>query len=1083
MAGKGVVGKLSVKVVPDIGEQFKQKLRSELKKIAEQVDDIAITFDAEVNVDDASLERAKEKIERSSAEIKARLDVDTADIERVSREVSNSSAKMKVNLAVDKSDLRVVQKEIDSYSPKVKVQARLDDNAVANIENRLRRIDASVLASPNLSDKAAARLKKEVASIRADIDVAVEVSPGKLAEIKQRMNNLQADVQVDMSLNRASYAKTKADIERLAANVDVKPKLSSADLSSFRSRLQLAAKRIDASVHLSEEQKRKLKRELGRLDAKVEAKVDVDGKAARFQLARLARDRFVKFRAELDQTSAAKVATALSALSGFRGLKNVARDFKEFATHLDETALRMGVVASGALTLGAGLGSLGANALAVVAALVKLAPALYAIPSLMLATAAGVTTLKLAFSQIDAYLPGFKDQWNAVKTAVGDNFWASAAAPMQQIADTLIPALSEGLGYVASKQAQWVSAIASTVQQSSSLDNIRAILGKTGDATGILTSGVADVTSGLLSLSAAAANTLPDMARWFDECAAKFRAWAEKAASDGSIERALRNAWQVAKDLWSILDGLGGVFGALFSAAEAGGYTLGGLVAKIQAIEAALQSVQGQEILTNLFSGANGAITNFLANTSGLGPQLVTISDTIRRAMIIAGDVVGKVFNLLVTVFSSPEVTDGIISFFQGVSAGISHLQESAPQLGELLGSLGTLAGDLALNFGTVLGAAITNLGPSISALVEAVIPLADALSGMLTWVLENVPPEVIFGIAGAILAVVAAFQAMQIIMTVVEFIEAFSFVFTALLSPVGLVVVAIVAVIAIVVLLWNKCEWFRNGVKAIWDFIVAVWNTQSAAIIAFMQNMWTGITTIWNAIWTTITTVWNLIWGTVTSVISTAIANVKAIINGVWNFIQNIWAAIQAATRGDWDGVKTAIGNAISGAWDTVRTVVGNILSFFGGLGSRLFNSGKSLIQGFVNGIKSMISTVVNTAKNMVQKVRNFFPFSPAKEGPFSGRGYTSYSGVALMEGFAEGIEDGGSVAVEQTRRAVSEVASQFDVGVSTDLDKVDGLPDNGGVNDAGATVNIVNNYPNPAPDSKTRDDVAQAIRLAATI
>ena len=38
--------------------------------------------------------------------------------------------------------------------------------------------------------------------------------------------------------------------------------------------------------------------------------------------------------------------------------------------------------------------------------------------------------------------------------------------------------------------------------------------------------------------------------------------------------------------------------------------------------------------------------------------------------------------------------------------------------------------------------------------------------------------------------------------------------------NPIILVVTAIVAVIAILVTLYKKCEWFRNGVNAIWEAI-----------------------------------------------------------------------------------------------------------------------------------------------------------------------------------------------------------------------------------------------------------------------
>lgn len=52
------------------------------------------------------------------------------------------------------------------------------------------------------------------------------------------------------------------------------------------------------------------------------------------------------------------------------------------------------------------------------------------------------------------------------------------------------------------------------------------------------------------------------------------------------------------------------------------------------------------------------------------------------------------------------------------------------------------------------------------------------------------------------------------------------------------------------------------------------------------------------------------------------------------------------------------------------------------------------------------MASAIYNKVKSIVSRVRNLLPFSPAKEGPFSGHGYTTYSGAALMQGLLQGIE-----------------------------------------------------------------------------
>ena len=58
-----------------------------------------------------------------------------------------------------------------------------------------------------------------------------------------------------------------------------------------------------------------------------------------------------------------------------------------------------------------------------------------------------------------------------------------------------------------------------------------------------------------------------------------------------------------------------------------------------------------------------------------------------------------------------------------------------------------------------------------------------------------------------------------------------------------------------------------------------------------------------------------------------------------------------------------------------------------------------------------------------IAQKVRDFFPFSPAKTGPLSGRGYVSHSGIALARDFAKSIESGVPLVVSASRELTEAV------------------------------------------------------------
>ena len=79
-------------------------------------------------------------------------------------------------------------------------------------------------------------------------------------------------------------------------------------------------------------------------------------------------------------------------------------------------------------------------------------------------------------------------------------------------------------------------------------------------------------------------------------------------------------------------------------------------------------------------------------------------------------------------------------------------------------------------------------------------------------------------------------------------------------------------------------------------------------------------------------------------------------------------------------------------------------ITSVLANVPSMMVSSGKKIIQGLIDGIKSMASSVTGAVSDMLGSVRKYLPFSPAKKGPFSGRGWTLYSGRSIVEALAEG-------------------------------------------------------------------------------
>ena len=138
----------------------------------------------------------------------------------------------------------------------------------------------------------------------------------------------------------------------------------------------------------------------------------------------------------------------------------------------------------------------------------------------------------------------------------------------------------------------------------------------------------------------------------------------------------------------------------------------------------------------------------------------------------------------------------------------------------------------------------------------------------------------------------------------------------------------------------------------------------------------------------------------------------------GISSDVETMSGNVQGSAQRAGDGAAQSLGSGmaamvraaaegVNNTGNEVGRLPGVAQSSIGPTGGILQGSGESLVDGFIAGIRSMISRVASAAQAVVAAARQYFPFSPAKKGPFSGKGYTIYSGRALATDFAKGIED----------------------------------------------------------------------------
>lgn len=246
------------------------------------------------------------------------------------------------------------------------------------------------------------------------------------------------------------------------------------------------------------------------------------------------------------------------------------------------------------------------------------------------------------------------------------------------------------------------------------------------------------------------------------------------------------------------------------------------------------------------------------------------------------------------------------------------------------------------------------------------------------------------------------------------------------LTSPVTWIVAGIVALIAVFVILWNKCEGFRNFWINLWDKIktafAPVIEFVKSSFESFKEKLQTGILPalqdLWTAIKEKVLPVLSLIWDyvqiyiqpafewlktglgnikivfqtiftVIKTIVSTAFENIKTVITTVWNnikivistvldVIKNIIKLATSIIKGDWKGAWEAIKGIFSSIWNGIKGIVSNVWNAIKSIFSNNLNAIKSSVSTVFNGVKAVIQNTINGAKNIVKSgldaIKNFF-------------------------------------------------------------------------------------------------------------
>lgn len=242
---------------------------------------------------------------------------------------------------------------------------------------------------------------------------------------------------------------------------------------------------------------------------------------------------------------------------------------------------------------------------------------------------------------------------------------------------------------------------------------------------------------------------------------------------------------------------------------------------------------------------------------------------------------------------------------------------------------------------------------------------IAIAIGGVTTALIAYNAAAIAKAIAdGAMTVAIWAYCTATTVATTVT--TAFGAVIAFLTSPITLIILGITALIATIVLLWNKCDWFREGII---NIVETIKNILSVAVQFIGQ--------LFNLLIDIILIPWNFIWQNFGDTIMKWINVAKEWLKNVFEFIKGIFTSIWNTVSNVFNSIKTTITNIITGIKNKVVEIFTNIKD---GISEKI-NAVKTTVTDVFNKVKSAITEPIENAKKkvgeVVDNIKSMFKFN----------------------------------------------------------------------------------------------------------
>lgn len=698
-------------------------------------------------------------------------------------------------------------------------------------------------------------------------------------------------------------------------------------------------------------------------------------------------------------------------------------------------------IATGIYALAGGVSALAAGAVIAVGALAPMVGTLAAIPTLLLLLKLSMLAVHLAASQLEQPLTRIKNQFTELGPVIaagglrsGMNAFANSIGGLAKATGVGLAGLGGELGLAARNAGRLAAS-------RPFLDQVRVIFAG-------LRPILRDILAGLLSLAQALINviqgSLPmvaSMAVLFRDAANGLRDWTARALANGRMAAWLNRAWDILRRtvgvIVDVLIGLFNIFRIGAGYASEMGVSIEALAYRFRLWT---DSAEGQARINRYFADSLPALREMghlvaivlsafarVGASQNIAPLLAQINTELLPALgrLVASWVgpeglgpaiihaAAALADFLATASSSP-----LIIFAEAIAAiarGLMWMQQNVPGANAVISTLLTTWISFKL------------LGPVFSMLAGGAkafswISEANKMTGELSFMQKMM---------GGILLPTLRMAARGFGQLAVAGVRALITLSIALFTtPIGWIILGIVAVVAAIVLLWVKCAWFRDAVRAVWQAILAAFHAVVGALVVawsatmkffqsvinafvgFFVGLWRGIVTVVSAIWGGLVAAWRAVWGVIEPIVRVIFNIIRVIVQiniyiimalialiawiaeiifkrivaiAIWaweNGIRPIFQIISTVAVAIWNAVLTAaqatwnaIATAATWFWTTILQPIFNLIiavgaAVWGGISAAAqfcFNLVMTGVSWLWNTILQPIFNVISSVGSMI--------------------------------------------------------------------------------------------------------------------